>query len=210
MIRKLILISAGILTLLCSPLVSKATVIGACDADLSGSCITSVDINSAGTQFTIVLTNTSAPANSGFITADAFDLPGTLGAILVSPTNSGFTLISGAIKVVPITPTREFLLTTDPSPDSNNSFEGGGNPNTGIAAGSTLTFVFDITGGTLTDSSINESFILNSQVIRFRGFSDGGSDKDIVLLATVPEAASFLLFATGLVVLVIGKKGGRR
>ena len=210
MTRKLILISAGILTLLCSPLVSGATVIGACDAELPGSCTTSVDINPTGTQFTIVLTNTSSLANGGFITGDAFDLPGTLGAILVSPTNSGFTLISGAIKVVPITPTREFLLTTDPSPDPNNSFEGGGNPNTGIAAGSTLTFVFDITGGTLTDSFINESFILNSQVIRFRGFSDGGSDKDIMLLATVPEAASFLLFATGLVVLVIGKKGGRR
>jgi hypothetical protein len=169
-----------------------------------------VDINAAGTQFTIVLTNTSPIANGGYITADAFDLPGSLGAILVSPTNTAFTLISGAIKVEPITPTREFLLTTDPSPDPNNSFEGGGNPNTGIAAGSTLTFVFDITGGILTDNLTNELLILNSQVIRFRGFGDGTSDKDIVLAAKIPEAASFLLLGTGLAVSVITRKNGRR
>ena len=210
MTRILLFLSAGILSLLSLTSASRATVIGACDIDLPGLCTTSVDINATGTQLTIVLTNTSPTVNGGFITGDAFDLPGTLGVTLVSPTNSSFTLISGDIKVEPITPAREFLLTTDPSPDPNNSFEGGGNPNTGIAAGSTLTFIFDITGGTLTDSFINESFILNSQVIRFRGFGDGTSDKDIVLAAKIPEAASFLLLGTGLAVFVIRKSRGRR
>jgi hypothetical protein len=214
----MVFLAAVILTLMTTPQVSHATVIGVCDTDHAGSCTISVDINPTGTQFTLVLTNTSPSANGGFITGVAFDLPGALSAALVNPTDFAFTLISGAIKVVPITPTREFLLTTDPSPDANNSFEGGGNPQTGIAAGSTLTFIFAITGGLLTDNFVNESFILNSQVVRFRGFGDGGSDKDIALqlspsfaaIAAIPEAASFLLFGSGLMIFLIRKKSGRR
>jgi hypothetical protein len=199
--RQLVRLGLAILCVLISPLVSSAIVIGACETDLPGLCTKSVDINPAGTQFTIVLTNTSASANGGFITADAFSLPGDLGATLAT-TGTSFALVSGAVKVAPINIDREFLLTSDPSPDPNNSFEGGGNPNSGIAAGSTLTFVLDITGGTLTDSLANELSILNSQVIRFRGFGDGGSDKDIISSPSpVPETASFILFGTGLVAL---------
>ena len=200
--RQLVRLGVTIFCVLVSPLVSRATVIGVCETDLPGLCTKSVDINAAGTQFTIVLTNTSAVANGGFITADAFSLPGTLGATLAT-TGTSFTLVSGAVKVAPINIDREFLLTTDPSPDPNNSFEGGGSPNSGIGAGSTLTFVLDITGGTLTDSLANELSILNSQVIRFRGFEDGGSDKDTITPSAtpVPEATSFILFATGLVAL---------
>jgi hypothetical protein len=200
--RQLVRLGLAVFWVVISPLVSSATVIGACETDLPGVCTKSVDINPAGTQFTIVLTNTSDSANGGFITADAFSLPGDLGATLAT-TGTSFTLVSGAVKVAPINIDREFLLTTDSSPNPNNSFEGGGNPNSGIAAGSTLIFVFDITGGTLTDSLDNELSILNSQVIRFRGFADGGSDKDTITSSAtpVPEAASFILFATGLVAL---------
>jgi hypothetical protein len=201
----------AILSFLLLPVASSATVIGACETDMPGLCTKSVDINPAGTQFTIVLTNTSPSANGGFITADVFNLPGTLSATLASTTNSSFTLLAGDIKVVPVTPVREFLLTTDPSPNANNSFEGGASPNGGIAAGSSATFLLNITGGTLTDTLANESSIFTSQVIRFRGFSDGGSDKDLTILVTagptpVPEAASFFLLGAGLIAVRVGIK----
>ena len=114
--RQLVRLGMAMFCVLISPIISSATVIGACEIDLPGLCTKSVDINSGGTQFTIVLTNTSAPANGGFITADAFSLPGTLGATLAT-TGTSFTLVSGAVKVAPINIDREFLLTTDPSPD---------------------------------------------------------------------------------------------
>ena len=181
--RQLVRLGVSIVFLLASPVIGSATVIGACNTKLPELCTQSVDINPTGTQFTIVLSNTST-GKGGYITADAFSLPGTLGASLVSATNTSFTLISGDIKVAPVTPVRELLLTIDPTPNAKSSFQGGGSPKSGIAAGSTVTFVFNITGGTLADTFANESIIFASQVTRMRGSSHRRSDNALALLAT--------------------------
>ena len=207
--RHLVRLAILVIAILVAPLISSATVVGACKTKLAALCTQSVDINPAGTQFTIVLTNTSL----SLITADAFSLPGTLGASLLSATNPAFRLISGDMKVVPVTPFREFLLTIDPRPNAKNSFEGGGSPKSGIAAGSTETFIFNIIGGTLADTFANESSIFDSQVIRSRGSSQGDSEQDLALFIAhdtvapghdtprpkpVAEAASSLALANSL------------
>ena len=176
-----------VVALFTPPFVSHATVIGSCNTKVPALCTQSVDINASGTQFTITLTNSG---KGGYITADAFSLPGTLGASLVSTTNPSFALISGDIKVVPVTPAREFLLTIDPTPNAKSSFQGGGSPKSGIAPGSTVTFVFNITGGTLADTFTNESSIFGSQVTRLRGSGHRRGDDAVAPAATPASVTS--------------------
>jgi hypothetical protein len=47
-------------------------------------------------------------------------------------------------------------------------------------------------------SSVTELSVFNSEVVRFRGFTDGSSDKDLTTRTTVPEPASLLLLGSGL------------
>lgn len=110
------------------PSPSYGIIIGSCGVDLPGLCSKSLDINAAGTQITIVLSNTSS-VNSGFITADAFNLPGDFGLTLASATNANFQLSSGSIAVRPF-PNTEFLLSA-----TNNDWNGGGDPKGGFRSG---------------------------------------------------------------------------
>jgi hypothetical protein len=99
------------------------------------------------------------------------------------------------------------------SGNPNVGFEGGGNPNTGLAPGSTGTFVFDLAGSNL--NTLNDSSFVNALsdgssgagqgtqffVARFRGLADGGSDK---VPAAIPEPSTYAMLLAGLGLLGVG------
>lgn len=184
--------------------------LGALEGDLTYNAT-----SATAATLTLSVSNTSPAANGGFLTAFVFNNPSDLitGATLTSaPAN--FTLLSSPNNINGAPNGQfDFVVTTNPNPNVNNAFEGGGNPNRGIAVGSTGTFVLSFTGTAL--DTLDEADFLSALSqgtgsgdgfqafsFRFRGFEDGGSDKvtppdDSTITAPAPAALG--LFGLGLI-----------
>lgn len=157
---------------------------------------------------TVTLKNTSPVANGGYLTAFAFNNPDNLiTAVTLTSTDHDFRLIGGSNfnNGISASPFGKFDIGASLSSD----FLGGGNPNKGIAAGSTETFTFTFTGTNLNTFN-DQSFISELSegtgsgagyeffLARYRGFNDGGSNKTPGVPSTTPEPATMSLLGLGL------------
>ena len=132
------------------------------------------DLGGGMAEFILSLTNTSQ--FNGKLVALAFDsAAGTSGWTFDSGASSGLSgdwgNLSGSINTQPFGSRSHGASTT-------NQWEGGGNPNTGLAVGETGTWVFTGSGG----ASVSATDFLSPNggqnlVIRFRGFDNEASDK---------------------------------
>jgi hypothetical protein len=159
----------------------------------------------------IMLTNTSAPDNGGYITGFLFNIAsaGDATAKLLSDSGSLYPFeqcLGGGLNGQP------FGNPYDAGAALGGSFLGGGDPELGIAVGETGTFAFQIkstSAGTLNALSFLEGGPYDFNfLVRFRGFDDGGSDK--VPAAIVPLPVPLAFGAVGLGAVMIGAARRRR
>src|SRR5262249_29718257 len=187
---------------LLAPDVSQATLTGNCGPLTSeptqvGSCQTSLTIS--GSWPTISLTNTSPAANAGYIVADAFNLPAGVAATLFSTTDPDLdTVLEGHVQPSPFGHRTDIVSLGG---NLNTAFTGaGGSPVGGITVGQTAQFVFSV-----SSAGVNETDAFNSELVRFKGSSNGKSDKTGIELdgpngppAAVPEPMTLLLVGPGM------------
>lgn len=162
--------------------------------------------DSANAAVSLTLTNTSPAVNGGYLTGFVFNNPGNrITGISFGSTDSDFNLLGAPDfdNGINASPFGQF----DIGSSTSTNFQGGGNPNKGIAVGYTESFDFALTGIGLDELS-EWSFVSElSQgkgageghqffVARFRGFNDGGSNKTPA--EVIPEPASLLLLGFGL------------
>jgi hypothetical protein len=142
-------------------------------------------------ELTIALSNTTAAAIGGYLTGLAFDLPGAASIGNFASSHAAMTLASD-LNTAPFG-SRDWGVAV------GGNWLGGGKPSGGIAAGTDGSWSFDVASGPdhLALSDLNF-------VARFRGLTDGGSDK----VLAVPEPGTLALMIAGLG--VIGVVSRRR
>jgi MYXO-CTERM domain-containing protein len=152
--------------------------------DFSGTIEYNFDSGDMGSLI-VSLTNTSNPANGGYITGFVFNINSTDDDAMAE-------LLSGTHPFVGVADENGAPFGTfDAGAALGGNWEGGGSPNSGIAVGDTGIFNFKITAAdAMTLAAMN--FITGPNefnfVVRFRGFVNGGSDK-----VPVPAPAALAL-----------------
>jgi hypothetical protein len=202
--------AVALVSALLVPGLTEATLIGFCSGQEEGlgNCAKTVTYNATTNVLTITLQNTSPAANGGFLTADAFDLGAAadpdIGVVSFTGAanfpafglNPAAPSTGGSISVSP-NGEREFVIST-----TSGDWLGGGSPSDGIPVGGSATFTL-----TLSDDISEASLFGSNEVIRFRGFEDGGSDKTFTTATPVAEPGTLLILGAGLV--AVGAWGQR-
>jgi len=173
-----------------------------------------VSNNTATTAtITIMLANTSAASNGGFITAFAFNDPGTENGGDINKVDSftstdpDFGVLGGpdVSDSISASPFGSFSI----GASVGGSLLGGGRPQPGIGVGESATFTFNVTGTNLqnlSQASLGSALSDGSGepstffVVRFKGFEDGGSDKVVAAepdVAPVPEPGTITMALIG-------------
>ncbi len=231
LIRSHVVAVAGF-ALLASAGSARADIVYIGENTVPGQFSGSVEVRSQTTTSAVIevkLTNISTPlSNGGYLTGFAFNDPNTASKGNISgvtsytttyspPTGQAFTLLGA--------PT--FTNTVSTSPYGNfdigaavgGDWLGGGMPQDGLAIGETGTFTFVVSGYNLTNLSAANLLAATSSnytagfVVRFRGFTDGSSDKDIAGIicppppppGAVPAPPGLVLAGMGFGCLLLGR-----
>jgi MYXO-CTERM domain-containing protein len=157
-----------------------------------------IDYSGAGTlgTLTISLTNTTAPSIGGFLTAFVFNINSVdpaASALQTSGPNANWSGMSA--------PSGNPFGIFDAGSSTGGSFEGGGPPSRGLAPGASGTWVFSVSAsdaGALTPSSFMTGPNQYDFVVRFRGLTNGGSDKVPAIEAPPPVPTPGALALAGL------------
>ncbi|MFO1258096.1 MAG: hypothetical protein U1E78_06780 [Gammaproteobacteria bacterium] len=143
-----------------------------------------------GSVLSLDLTNTSNPANGGYLTGFLLELPGT----------SSFTKWQTNTNLTALTPKEENYSgapygSFDYGYALGGNFLGGGSPKSGISVGKTGHFEFsqwnNVNGFDVGDFFQNLSTLEQTDtnlLVRFKGFNDGGSDKVVGIFNPPPPA----------------------
>lgn len=124
----------------------------------------------------VSLTNTTPVSVGGYLTAFAFNVDSSdnSSTIALSNTTDADFLNAQSVNAMP------FGHDFKGGAGLGGVFQGGGAPQPGIAIGVTETFTFNITAidaNALTEASFLEGPYAYDFVVRFRGLTNGGSDK---------------------------------
>ena len=143
----------------------------------------------------ITLTNNTAPALGGFITALALNPnEAASGLAFVSCTSPAFLNIPAPVSAAPF---GNFLA----GAGLGGNFLGGGSPSAGIAVGSSRVFNFSMTGSASALAALDAETALSQlgygMVVRFRGGQGGWSDKVVGNALPAPGALVLLGAAAG-------------
>lgn len=216
------------LAALCASLGSaRADIINIADNELPGQFTGTVEVTNqtySSALIKVTLTNTSPFSNGGFLTAFAFNDPnsttkGNIGS--VTNYQQTFNPATGQNFALLGAPTYNNSVSSAPFGNFDigagvgGSWHSGGNPVDGLAVGETGTFSFLVNGTNLTKlTAANLLTAMSSTgtagfVVRFRGFTDGSSDKDIAGVVVkppvnnpVPAPPALLLAGIGFVALI--------
>ncbi|MBM3983002.1 MAG: hypothetical protein FJ304_22565 [Planctomycetes bacterium] len=233
------LLAAAVAGLILTAAPARADMVYIGESTLPGLFTGTVSVTNQTTTsavITVKLTNVSPAANGGYITGLAFNDPnstakGNIGTVTsfapsyTPATGQSFSLLGA--------PTYNNSVATSPYGNFDvgaavgGDWLGGGMPQDGLAVGQTGTFVFNVTGTSMLNlSAANILAAMSSNgtagfAVRFRGFKDGSSDKDIAGVicpppppppppGVVPAPPGLVLAGMGFGCLVLGRLRLRR
>lgn len=155
------------------------------------STVTYSYVSGSTATVSVDLSNTTLPANGGYITGLAVNMQsGVTGMSFVSCTNANFLAVS-AFTAPPFG-----SFTAGGALGAN--WIGGGSPNGGIAVGSSAIFTFNITGSSAVLAAMSAESVFgpnsdgNAMAVRFRGGVGDWSDKVLGCATPAPGAVALL------------------